>query len=75
MPWPITGATHDQEQLGLFWTKVIKGLVVNNSWDLCPLDLPNDGLSIGCYQPSPKVHSKKWKCHETSSISQLHMHV
>ncbi len=37
MPWPITG---DYEQLGLFWTKFIKGLVVYNSWDLYPLDLP-----------------------------------
>ncbi len=34
--------------------RVIKGLIVCNSWDLEPWDLLN-GLALGCYQPSPEV--------------------
>ena len=32
--------------------RAIKLLVVCNSWDLEPVDLPN-GVAPGCYQPSP----------------------
>ena len=50
-----TGATQYHAQLGLpDKGRVIKGLVVCNSWDLKPLDLLN-GLALGCYQPSPEV--------------------
>ena len=34
--------------------RAIKGLVVCNNLDLEPLDLQN-GLDLGCYQPSPEV--------------------
>ena len=57
MPWPQTGATQQQAQLGLpDKGRAIKELVACNNWDLEPLD--NDmlnGLALGCYQPSPKV--------------------
>ena len=55
MPWPQTGATHYNAQLGHpDKGRIIKGLVVFNNWDLEPLDLQN-GLALSCYQPSPKV--------------------
>ena len=55
MPWPQTGKTQDHAQLGLSAKgRVIKGLVVCNSWALEPLDLLN-GLALGCYQSSPEV--------------------
>ena len=51
-PWPKTGATQYNAQLGLpDKGRAIKGLVVCNSWDPEPLDLLND-LALGCYQPS-----------------------
>ncbi len=42
MPWPHTGATQFQAQLGI-QDKIcaIKGLIVFNDWDLEPLDLLN----------------------------------
>ncbi len=55
MPWLQTGATQYHAQLGLpDKGRAIKGLVVCNEWDLEPLDLLN-GLTLGCYQPSPEV--------------------
>ncbi len=62
MPWPQTGATQYHAQLGLPKDKsrAIKGLVVCNNRDLEPLDLQN-GLAIGCYQPSPEVYYIKLK--------------
>ncbi len=55
MPWPKTGATQYHAQLGLpDKGRAIKGLVVCNSWDLEPWDLPN-GLALVCYQPYPEV--------------------
>ncbi len=54
MPWPQTGATQYQAQLGLPEKgRTIKGLVVCINWDLEPLDLLN-GLALSCYQPSPE---------------------
>ena len=52
MPWPKTGTTqyHALPDKGC----EIKGLVVCNNRDLEPLDLQN-GLALGCYQPSPEV--------------------
>ena len=53
MPWPQTGATQYQAQLGLpDKVRAIKGLVVCNNYDLEPLDLLN-GLALGYYQLSP----------------------
>ncbi len=53
MPWPQTGTTRYHAQLGLpNKGRAIKELVVCN--DLEPLDLLN-GLTLGCYQPSPEV--------------------
>ncbi len=50
-PWRQTDTT----KLGLpDRCGTIKGLVVCNNRDLEPLDLQN-GLALGCYQPSPKV--------------------
>ncbi len=55
MPWPLRGATQYYAHLGLpDKVRTIKGLIVCNNWDLEPLDLLN-GLSLGCYQPSPEV--------------------
>ncbi len=55
MPWPQTGATQYNAQLGLpDKGRANKELVVCNNWDLEPLDLLN-GLALGCYQPSPEV--------------------
>ena len=55
MPWSQAGKTQYHAQLGLpDKGRVIKGLVVYNSWDLEPLDLLN-GLALACYQPSPEV--------------------
>ncbi len=55
MPWPLTGETYYHSQLGLTGKgRVMQGLVVWNNRDLEPLDLQN-GLSLGCYQPSPEV--------------------
>ncbi len=55
MPWPRTGATQYNAQLGLpNEGSAIKGLVVCNSWDLEAWDLLK-GLALGCYQPSPEV--------------------
>ena len=55
MPWPQTGATQYHAQLGLpAKGRAIKGLVVYNNKDLEALDLQN-GLALGCYQPSPEV--------------------
>ena len=55
MPWPKTGVTQYHAQLGLpNKGRAIKGLVVCNNWYLEPLDLQN-GLALGCYQPSPEV--------------------
>ena len=55
MPWPknrrnsipCTVRTSDKG-------RVIKELIFFNNWDLEPLDLLN-GLSVGCYPPSPEV--------------------
>ena len=56
MPWPKTGATHFNAQLGLPDKGLpIKELVVCNNWDLEPLELIN-GLALGCYQPSPESY-------------------
>ena len=53
MPWPQTGTTHYQAQLGpQDKGHAIKGLIVCYDRDLEPLDLLN-GLTRGCYQPSP----------------------
>ena len=50
MTWPQTG-----EQLGIpDKGRAIKGAVVYNDCDLEPFHLLNS-LSLGCYQPSPKV--------------------
>ena len=50
-----TGATQYHAQLGLPEKgRATKGLVVCNNLDLEPLDLQN-GLDLGCYQPSPEV--------------------
>ncbi len=55
MPWPQTGATQYHALLGLpHKGRAIKGLVVCNYRYLKPLDLQN-GLALGCYQPSPEV--------------------
>ena len=55
MPWPKTGATQYHAQLGLpDKGRAIKGLVICNNRDIEPLDLQN-GLALGCYQPSPEV--------------------
>ncbi len=55
MPWPRTGATQCHARLGLPEKgRVIKELVVYNSWDLEPWDLLY-GLALGCYKPSPEV--------------------
>ena len=55
MPWFQTGATQYHAQLGIpDKGRAIKELVVCNNWDLEPLDLLN-GLTLGCYQPSPEV--------------------
>ena len=55
MSWPLTAATHYHAQLGLRDKgRAIKGLVVCNGWDLEPWDLQN-GLALGCYQPSPEL--------------------
>ncbi len=55
MSCPKTGAIQYHAQLGLpDKGRAIKGLVVWNSWDLGPLD-PQNGLALGCYQPSPEV--------------------
>ena len=55
MPWPQTGLTQYHAQLGLPDRGLaIKGLVVCNNRDLEPFDLQN-GLALGCYQPSPEV--------------------
>ncbi len=67
MPWPKTGATQYHAKLGLpDKGHAIKGLVVCNNRDLEPLDLQN-GLALGCYQPSPEVLIKP--CVQTSSVS------
>ncbi len=63
MPWPQTGAIQYHAQLGLpDKGRVIKGLVVCNSWDLEPLDLLN-GLALGCYRKiekmTPQLHEIK----------------
>ncbi len=53
MHWFQTGATQYHAQLGL----PDKGRVIRvgcNKGDLEPLDLQN-GLALGCYQPSPEV--------------------
>ena len=53
MLWYITGATHYHAYLGLpDKSRIIKGLVVCNDWDLEPLDLLT-GQTLG-YQPSPR---------------------
>ncbi len=50
-----TGETQYHAQLGLpDKGRPIKGLVVCNNSVLEPLDLQN-GLALGCDQPSPKV--------------------
>ncbi len=50
-----TGANQYHPQLGLQDKGcATKGLVVCNNRDLEPLDLQN-GLALGCYQPSPEV--------------------
>ena len=55
MSWPKTGGTQYHAQLELPEKGLAnKGLVVCNNWDLEPLDLQN-GLALGCYQPSPEV--------------------
>ena len=55
MPWLQTGATQYHSQLGLpDKGRAINMLVVCNNRDLEPLDLQN-GLALGCYQPSPEV--------------------
>ena len=55
MPWPKKGATQYHAHVGLpDKGRAIKGFVVCNNRDLEPLDLQN-GLSLGCYQPSPEV--------------------
>ena len=55
IPWPQTGATQYNAQLGLpDKGRAIKGLVVSNNWDLEPLDLLSS-LALGCYQPCPEV--------------------
>ena len=55
MPWPQTGATQYHAQLELpDKDRAIKGLVVSNNRDLEPQD-PQNGLALGCYQPSPAV--------------------
>ncbi len=55
MPWPQTGATQYNAQLGLSDKgRAIKGFVVCNNSNLEPLDLLN-GLALGYYQPSPEV--------------------
>ncbi len=55
MPWPQTGTTQYNAQLGLpDKGRAINGLVICNNWDLEPIDLLN-GLALGCYQPSPEV--------------------
>ncbi len=52
MPWPKKGATQDH---GLpDKSRVIKGLVVCNNWDLEPLDLLL-GMAQSCYQLFPEV--------------------
>ena len=62
MPWPKTGVTQYNAQLGLpDKGRAIKGLVVCNNWDLEPLDLLN-GLTLGCYKPSPEVLIVLLKC-------------
>ena len=54
-PWTQTGATHYHAQLGIpDKGRAIKELVSCNSWDIEPLVLEN-GLALGCYQPSPEV--------------------
>ncbi len=55
MPWPQTSSTQYHAKLG-FTDKgrANKGLVVCNDLDLEPLYLQN-GLALGCYQPSPEV--------------------
>ncbi len=55
MPWPKTGATDYFTHLGLpDKSRAIKELVVCYNRDLESLDLQN-GLALGCYQPSPEV--------------------
>ncbi len=55
MPWPQTGAIKYNVNLGIpDKGRAIKGLVVCNNSDLEPFDLQN-GLALGCYQPSPEV--------------------
>ena len=56
MPWPQTGAIQYHAQLRLQGKgRTIKELVVcMNNRDLERLDLQN-GLALGCYQPSPEV--------------------
>ena len=56
IPRHQTGATQYHAQLRLpDKGHTIKGLVVcMNNRDLEPLDLQN-GLALGCYQPSPEV--------------------
>ncbi len=55
MPLPQTGATQYHAQSGLpDKGRTVKGLVVCIEWDLEPLEQP-EGLTLGCYQPSPEV--------------------
>ncbi len=57
MPWPQKGVTQYHALLGhTDKGRAIKGLVVCNNKDIEPLDLQN-GLALGCYQPSPEVLS------------------
>ena len=55
MPWPQIIATQYHAQLRLpDKGPAIKGLYNCNNRDIEPLDLQN-GLALGCYQPSPEV--------------------
>ncbi len=57
-PWLKKGATHFHAQLGLpDKGRTIKWLVVCNNYDLELVD-PQNGLAIGCNQPSRPLRSE-----------------